>query len=46
VYEKDFGSYPAGEHHLEINDSALIPGLYHLQVHFGDDIYQQQIVKQ
>ncbi len=46
VYENDFGSYPAGEHHLEINDSALIPGLYHLQVHFGDDIYQQQIVKE
>ncbi|MFO7790595.1 MAG: T9SS type A sorting domain-containing protein, partial [Bacteroidales bacterium] len=45
VYEKDFGHLTDGEHQLVLSDTSLVPGLYNLQIHFGDDIYQQKIVK-
>ncbi len=48
VYEQEVGNLPAGEHHIVLSafsDSALVPGLYNLQIHFGDDMYQQKLVK-
>ncbi|MGC9330538.1 MAG: two-component regulator propeller domain-containing protein [Bacteroidales bacterium] len=48
VFEKNIGHLTAGKHHFvlsELSDSILVPGLYNIQIHFGDDIYQQQILK-
>ncbi len=46
VYDSLHNEMPAGERHLEIKDLDLVPGLYNLQLHFGDQVWQQQIVKQ
>lgn len=46
VYEEKYFDIPSGEHSFFIDESSLIPGLYSLQLHFGNQVWQQQIVKQ
>ncbi len=45
IVDTAYSDMPAGNHQLNLQNLNVVPGLYNLQLHFGDQVWQQQIVK-
>jgi ligand-binding sensor domain-containing protein len=39
-----YSDVPAGDHQLNLQNLNVVPGLYNLQLHFGDQVWQQHVV--